>query len=181
MSRKCETRRADSDPGSWSQSLSIVLEPALLGNSIDSACYYYRETRIYLAHSSNIVCNSSNIMHFARYVVLITITSIAHLTHGFPTSSKPCAALIETSPWYVSDMLVWKTLPNASISSLIHFHLSDVNFGLALETSCGGAIPVEIGSRPGQAQGWIPCEDTRVRFLYRTGNLQVQRSYLDEW
>jgi len=54
-------------------------------------------------------------------------------------------------------------------------------------------MPEGTGSRPEQAQGWHPCEDNRVRFLYRsedsdwpeniekTGNLQIRRSYLDDW
>ena len=122
--------------------------------------------------------------------VLSTILSLSTLSYTLPTSQPrdgPCNALIETSPWHVSSFVILSALPTAPTGSTIHFHVSDTNPGLELETSCGLTMPRGTGTRPEEAKGWHPCEDDRVRFLYQAGhdvvpgNLQLRRSYVDDW
>ena len=122
--------------------------------------------------------------------VLSTILSLSTLSCTLPTSQPrdgPCNALIETSPWHVSSFVILSALPTAPTGSTIHFHVSDTNPGLELETSCGLTMPRGTGTRPEEAKGWHPCEDDRVRFLYQAGhdvvpgNLQLRRSYVDDW
>lgn len=121
---------------------------------------------------------------------LSTILSLSTLSYTLPTSQPrdgPCNALIETSPWHVSNFVILNALPTAPTGSSIHFRVSDTNHGLELKTSCGLNMPVGTGTRPEEAQGWHPCEDDRMRFLYQagnaqvSGNLQLRRSYLDNW
>lgn len=110
--------------------------------------------------------------------------SFLSLGNALPVSQQagePCNALIETSPWHISDITVFNALPTAPRGSYIQFHILDTNPGLEIKTSCGVSMPVGTGSRPEEAAGWHPCEDGRVRFLYQPGNLQVRRSYLDDW
>lgn len=110
--------------------------------------------------------------------------SIFSLGQALPVSQQAkeaCNALIETSPWHISDIVVFNALPTAPRGSYIHFHILDTNPGLEIETSCGVSMPVNTGSRPEEATGWHPCEDGRVRFLYQPGTLQIRRSYLDDW
>lgn len=122
--------------------------------------------------------------------VLSTILSLSPLSYTLPTSypkDGPCNAIIETSPWHVSDFVILNVLPTAPIGSSIHFHVSDTNVGLEFETSCGLTMPPGTGTRPKEAKRWHPCEDDRVRFLYTAGhyvvpgNLQLRRSYIDDW
>lgn len=42
-------------------------------------------------------------------------------------------------------------------------------------------MPVGSGLKPEDASGWVPCEDERLRFLYKPGYLQLARSYIDDW
>lgn len=94
---------------------------------------------------------------------------------------KRCNALIETSPWRISDFLVRNALPTASTGSSIHFHITDTNKGLEFQTSCGGTMPVGTDLAPDKAYGWQQCEDERVSFLYQQSNIQIRRSYVDDW
>jgi len=128
--------------------------------------------------------------------VLSTIFSLGTLSYTLPTSQPrdgPCNALIETSPWHVSNLVILDALPTAPTGSSIRFRVHDTNYGLEFETSCGLTMPEGTGSRTEQAQGWHPCEDDRVRFLYRSdgsklpdkvekpGNIQIRGSYVDDW
>jgi hypothetical protein len=121
-------------------------------------------------------------MHLLTY--LGTGLSLVVLSNSLPTSQprkEHCNALIETSPWHVSDIVVYKADSTASVGSSIHFHVSDTNLGLEFDTSCGVSMPTHTGSKPEDAQGWHPCEDGRVRFFYQLGSLQLSRSYYDDW
>jgi hypothetical protein len=124
------------------------------------------------------------------FTILSTILSLSTLSYTLPTSQPrdgPCNALIETSPWHVSNFIVLNALPTAPTGSSIHFHVHDTNPGLEFETVCGLAMPQGTGTRPEEATGWHPCDDDRVRFLYQAGhddvqgNLQLRRSYVDDW
>lgn len=98
-----------------------------------------------------------------------------------PQGQEPCNALIETLPWQISNVVVLNNLPTAPTGSSIHFHISDKNPGLEFETDCGVSMPQGTGARPEEAQGWHSCDDVQVRFLYQPGNLQIRRSYVDDW
>jgi hypothetical protein len=121
---------------------------------------------------------------------LSTILSMGTLSYTLPTTEPrygPCNALIETSPWHVSNLVILNSLPTAPTGSSIHFHVHDNNPGLEFETVCGLAMPPGTGTRPEEATGWHPCDDDKVRFLYQAdqdgvpGNLQLRRSYVDDW
>lgn len=121
-------------------------------------------------------------MHLLAY--LSTGLPLLSLSHALPASKprqEPCNALIETSPWHVSGMIIYNAESTAPVGSYIQFHVSDTNSGLEFDTSCGISMPVGTGSKPEDAQGWHPCEDGRVGFLYQPGTLQLRRSYVDDW
>jgi hypothetical protein len=121
-------------------------------------------------------------MHLLTY--LGTGLSLFSFSASLP-SSQPrheyCNALIEASPWHVSSIVVYNADPTAPVGSSIHFQVSDTNPGLEFDTSCGVSMPVHTGSKPEDAQGWHPCEDGRVRFLYQLSSIQLSRSYDDDW
>lgn len=115
---------------------------------------------------------------------LSTGLSLLSLSKALPSSQPrqaPCNALIETSPWHVSGIIVYDAEPTAPVGSYIQFHVIDTNPGLEFDTMCGIAMPAGTGWRPEMAQGWHPCQDGRVRFLYQLGTLQLSRSYDDDW
>jgi hypothetical protein len=87
---------------------------------------------------------------------------------------RPCVALIETYPWYVSDVLVWNASPSASNGSFIYFHILDTNMGLEFGTSCESSIPPKTGT----AHGWQHCEHDNVSFRYQHHSIQIRRSSL---
>jgi hypothetical protein len=121
-------------------------------------------------------------MHLLAY--LSTGLSLFSLSTSLPSSQprhQHCNALIETSPWHVSSIVVYNAEPAAPVGSSIHFQVSDTNPGLEFDTFCGVSMPAHTGSKPEDAQGWHPCEDGRVRFSYQLGSLQLSRSYDDDW
>jgi hypothetical protein len=110
--------------------------------------------------------------------------SLIVLSDGLPSSQprkEHCNALIETSPWHVSSIVVYNADLAAPVGSSIQFHVSDTNPGLEFDTFCGVSMPAHTGSKPEDAQGWHPCDDGRVRFSYQLGSLQLSRSYDDDW
>jgi hypothetical protein len=116
--------------------------------------------------------------HFAAGLSLIAVSS------GLPTSQpqqKRCHALIETTPWQVTGMIVYNAGPTAPVGSSVQFHVSDTNPGLAFETICNMTMPVGTGSRPEDTHRWQSCDYKRVRFFYQPGNLQLSRTYNDDW
>jgi len=98
-----------------------------------------------------------------------------------------CNALLEISSWQISDMVVTDDPHLTLTGSSIQFRAQDINPGLEFETYCRWSSPAVTGPRCQETQGWHPCEDGRVRFLYqasdqdRPNNLQIRRSYLDDW
>jgi hypothetical protein len=121
-------------------------------------------------------------MHFTTY--LGVALSFLAVSSGLPTSQpqqKHCNALIETSPWLVTGMIVYNAEPTAPVGSSIQFHVSDTNPGLEFETRCNITMPVGTGAKPEDTLRWQPCDYKRVRFLYQPGNLQLSRSYDDDW
>jgi hypothetical protein len=98
-------------------------------------------------------------------------------SHGFPafrTNEQPCDALVETSSWHVSDIIVQDSPSSASTSHFIQFRISDKNPGLELDTICTDKSPARIS-------GWQSCEDRQMHFRYNPGNLLIRRSYFDGW
>ena len=103
---------------------------------------------------------------------------------GLPTSQpkqKRCDTLIEYAPWHVSGIVVYNAEPAAPLGSSIEFHVRDTNPRLEFDTKCALFMSVGTGSKPEETHRWHTCEDKRVRFLYRPGNLQLSRSYRDDW
>jgi hypothetical protein len=90
---------------------------------------------------------------------------------------RRCVALIETYPWYVSDVLVWNALPPASNGSFIYFHITDINKGLEFGTSCESTLPPRTDS----THDWQRCEYENVSFRYQHDSIQIRRSYVDDW
>ena len=114
-------------------------------------------------------------MHFSSSLG-VALMSFA-FSHGLPTfrtNEQPCDALVETSPWYVSDIIVRNSPSTASTGFSIQFRISDENPGLELNTFCTDGLPA-------QTSGWQSCEDKQMRFRYNLGNLLIRRSYLDDW
>jgi hypothetical protein len=114
-------------------------------------------------------------MHFASSLGVV-LTFFA-FSHGFPTfrrNEQSCDALVETSPWHVSDIVVQNSPSTASTGVSIQFRISDENPGLELNTFCTDGLPA-------QTSGWQSCEDKQMRFRYNLGNLLIRRSYLDDW
>ena len=98
-------------------------------------------------------------------------------SHGFPafrTNEQPCDALVETSSWHVSDIIVQDSPSLALTSHSIEFRISDESRGLELDTFC-------TDSSPDQTSGWQSCEDRQMHFRYNPGNLLIRRSYSDDW
>lgn len=122
--------------------------------------------------------NPTSKMNILIYLSLFVAFALALPT---PQGQEPCKALIETSPWQISNIVVFNNLPTAPTGSSIHFHVSDKNPGLEFEIECGVSLPQGTGARPEEAQGWHPCDNDQVRFLYQPGNLQIRRSYIDDW
>lgn len=121
-------------------------------------------------------------MHFLTH--LGTGLSLLSASSGLPTSQprqKHCDALIEYAPWHVSGIVVYNAEPAAPVGSSIQFHVSDNNPRLEFDTICKLSMPVGTGSKPEDTHRWHACDDKRVRFLYRPGNLQLSRSYKDDW
>jgi hypothetical protein len=121
-------------------------------------------------------------MHFLAY--LGAGLSFLSVSSGLPTSQpkqKQCDALIEYAPRHVSGIVVYNAEPAAPVGSSIQFHVRDTNPRLEFETMCKLSMPVGTGSKPEDTHRWHTCEDKRVRFLYQLGNLQLSRSYRDDW
>jgi len=121
-------------------------------------------------------------MHFLTY--LGGGLSFLSVSSGLPTSQpkqKRCDALIEYAPWHVSGIIVYNAEATAPVGSSIQFHVSDTNPGLEFDTMCVLSMPVGTGSKPEDTHLWQSCENKQVRFLYRLGNLQLSRSYQDDW
>lgn len=121
-------------------------------------------------------------MYFLTY--LGAGLSFLSAASGLPISQpkqKHCDALIEYAPWHVSGIVVYNAEPAAPLGSSIEFHVRDTNPRLEFETKCQLFIPIGTGWMPGDTHRWHTCEDKRVRFLYRPRNLQLSRSYRDDW
>jgi len=119
--------------------------------------------------------------------VMLSLCSLSHTLLASQPEMGSCNALMEIIPWQISDVVVLDALPTTPVHHSIHFRVRDINPGLEFDTYCRWPLPVVIGSRPEEAQSWHQCEDGRVGFLYqpsslhRAGNLQIRRSYLDDW
>lgn len=121
-------------------------------------------------------------MHFLMY--LGAGLSSLSVASGLPTShsdQKRCDALIEYTPWHVSNIVVKNAEYAASNGFSIEFHVSDTNPRLEFDTVCRFPTAAGTGSKPEDTHRWHSCEDKRVRFLYLPGNLQLGRSYRDDW
>lgn len=114
---------------------------------------------------------------------ILCLLAVLSLTYAHPTpqTSQPCNALIEETPWHISDINVFNAAAASPSGSSVSFNVADTNPGLEFETICGISMPAGTGARPEEAGGWHPCTNGRVAFLYTPGNLQVKRSYLDDW
>ena len=121
-------------------------------------------------------------MHFLTY--LAAGLPFLSASNGFPNSQaeqKRCNALIEYAPWHVTGIIVYNAEPAAPVGSSIQFHVSDTNPGLEFDTMCKLSMPTGTGSKPEDTHRWQTCDDKRLRFLYQPGNLQLSRSYRDDW
>ena len=121
-------------------------------------------------------------MHFLAYLGAgLTFLSASG---GLPTSQskqKHCDALIEYAPWHVSNIVVKNAGYAAPNGFSIEFHVSDTNPRLEFDTMCRFPTATGAASKPEDTHRWHSCEDKRVRFLYQPGNLQLSRSYRDDW
>jgi hypothetical protein len=110
--------------------------------------------------------------------------TLLSLSNALPTvrpGKEHCHALIETSPWQVSSIVVYNAMPAAAFGSFICFRVRDTNPGLDFDTTCSINMPAGTGLKPDDSPGWHVCDDERVGFLYQSGNLQLRRSYVDDW
>ncbi|KAM0717069.1 hypothetical protein Q7P37_006921 [Cladosporium fusiforme] len=116
-------------------------------------------------------------MHLILY--LLTFFS---LSYAYPTlqDRQTCNALIEQTPWLITNLKVFVASPESPSSSSLSFHIVDANPGLEFETNCEITMPIGTGARPDQAEGWHPCEVGHVYFLFQPGELQVKRGYKDD-
>jgi hypothetical protein len=127
----------------------------------------------------------------ARHSSLLSaILSLCAFSYSFPIPEQgagSCNALLEISPWQISDIVIVGDPHLALTGSSIQFRAKDNNHGLEFETYCRWSSPAITSPRCQETQGWHPCEDRSVRFLYqpsnldRPNNLQIRRSYLDDW
>jgi len=121
-------------------------------------------------------------MHFLTY--LGASLSLLAVSHSLPTSQpeqKRCNALVETAPWLVTGIIVYNAKPASPVGSSIQFHVCDTNPGLEFSTACNMTMPAGTGSKPEDTHRWYSCDDKSVRFLFQPKNLQLSRSYDDDW
>jgi hypothetical protein len=141
-----------------------------------------------IQHHIRIVPKSRLIMLYSPF--LSTILSLCSFSCSLPIrqwGAGSCNALLEISPWQISDIVVRGDLLPGPTGSSIQFRAQDINPGLEFETYCRWSSPVVTGPRCQETRSWHPCENERVRFLYqrsnldRPDNLQIRRSYFDDW
>ncbi|KAI5371224.1 hypothetical protein Slin15195_G020960 [Septoria linicola] len=99
-----------------------------------------------------------------------------HLTNG---TTGNCDALIEDSPWSITNLRTFQAAPRVDSISYFAFQFEDINPGLELKTNC--SYYILGGSNATLADdGYHLCANDDVQFKYDGQILQVARWYQDE-
>jgi len=111
--------------------------------------------------------------------MLLAIAFFAFLTIAFTApTTKRCDALIEQSPWIVTNLVAFEAAATSQNESRISFGFCDTNKGLELDTNCSRTVAP--GSRQSIVDGaYYTCENDDVRFIWSGDQLSLERSYED--
>lgn len=100
-------------------------------------------------------------------------------TTSASTTTTPCQALIEETPWTVTDLTAFDAAPGSLTGSFVTFNLCDQ--GLQLETTCSRYLPANSSSSPIDPDTYYDCESSDVRFIYAGDSLTIERRFVDDW
>ncbi|KXT13471.1 hypothetical protein AC579_8625 [Pseudocercospora musae] len=103
-----------------------------------------------------------------------------HLTD---TKTGNCSALIEETPWSITNIVTFSANPHPHSVSYFLFDFEDTNTGLETKTQCQFYLPAGTNSSALTAGGqdtYHGCVDEDVRFAWDGKALKVQRWYEDE-
>ncbi|KAK3636745.1 hypothetical protein LTR56_014047 [Elasticomyces elasticus] len=87
-------------------------------------------------------------------------------------------ALVENTPWTISNITAFEAAAGSASESYISFHFCDVNPGLELETMCSRTVAAGSGGSL-RDPAYYACEGNEVRFIYSGTSLSLERSYTD--
>ncbi|KXT06129.1 hypothetical protein AC578_1276 [Pseudocercospora eumusae] len=110
------------------------------------------------------------------------------LTHGIAihltnTNTGNCSALIEETPWSITNLATFSANPHPHSVSYIFFDFEDTNSGLETKTQCQFYLPAGTNASALTAGGqetYHGCVDEDVRFSWDGKVLKVERWYRDE-
>lgn len=114
-------------------------------------------------------------------MLFVTLLICLGFINALPTTTKRCQALVENTPWTISDLTAFEAASNSSALSYISFHFCDVNPGLELETTCLRTIAPGTSASVIDPSTYYACNGNEVRFIYAGGSLSLERSYDDDW
>ncbi|EME89715.1 uncharacterized protein MYCFIDRAFT_193563 [Pseudocercospora fijiensis CIRAD86] len=103
-----------------------------------------------------------------------------HLTN---TKTGNCSAVIEETPWSITNIVTFSANPHPHAVSYFLFDFEDTNRGLEVKTQCQFYLPAGSNSTllaAGDGNDYHGCVDGDVRFAWDGNLLKVQRWYRDE-
>ncbi|KAK4545495.1 hypothetical protein LTR36_002845 [Oleoguttula mirabilis] len=119
-------------------------------------------------------------------LVLLSILALLSIALAAPTptnaasaTTTTCHALIEQTPWTISNLTAFDAAPGYN-GSYVSFHFCDVNDGLELETDCSRYLPKGSSRSPIDPATYYDCGSNEVRFIYAGSSLIIERSFVDD-
>ncbi|KAK3627645.1 hypothetical protein LTR56_019097 [Elasticomyces elasticus] len=112
-------------------------------------------------------------------LLLTSLSALLSVVYALPLSNTTtCHALVENTPWTISNITAFEAAAGSSSESYISFHFCDVNPGLELETTCSRMVAAGSGGSLRDST-YYACEGNEVRFIYSGTSLSLERSYTD--
>ncbi|KAK5745362.1 hypothetical protein LTR17_001523 [Elasticomyces elasticus] len=112
-------------------------------------------------------------------LLLTSFSALLSIAYALPLSNTTtCHALVENTPWTISNITAFEAAAGSASESYISFHFCDVNPGLELETMCSRTVAAGSGGSL-RDSAYYACEGNEVRFIYSGTSLSLERSYTD--
>ncbi|KAK4888337.1 hypothetical protein LTR27_012746 [Elasticomyces elasticus] len=112
-------------------------------------------------------------------LLLTSFSALLSVVYALPLSNTTtCHALVENTPWTISNITAFEAAARSASESYISFHFCDVNPGLELETTCSRTVAAGSGGSL-RDSAYYACEGNEVRFVYSGTSLSLERSYTD--
>jgi hypothetical protein len=105
--------------------------------------------------------------------LLLTVVLIVVNSSGSPLIRRQTTELEENTPWEISNIILYTSLPTSTNNSTITFHVADTNTGLESSTTC--TISSGPGTVPDTGDNWTECVDPDFCFQYAGGKIGIQR------